>query len=76
MAEPVVTQEKINRINELYRKSKAEGLTDAERQEQELLRKEYIANVRMNLRSQLNSIDLVDADGNVENLGEKFGSNN
>lgn len=74
MAEPVVTQEKINRINELYRKSKAEGLTDAEKKEQELLRKEYIANVRMNLRSQLNSIDLVDADGSVENLGEKYGN--
>lgn len=76
MAEPVVTQEKIDRINELYRKSKAEGLTDAEKKEQELLRKEYIANVRMNLRSQLNSIDLVDADGSVENLGEKYGSKN
>jgi uncharacterized protein YnzC (UPF0291/DUF896 family) len=76
MAEPVVTQEKIDRINELYRKSKAEGLTDAEKMEQELLRKEYIANVRMNLRYQLNSIDLVDADGSVENLGEKYGSKN
>ncbi len=76
MAEPVVTQEKINRINELYRKSKAEGLTDAEKKEQDLLRKEYIANVRMNLRSQLNSIDLVDEDGSVENLGEKYGSKN
>ena len=76
MAEPVVTQEKIDRINELYRKSKAEGLTDTEKKEQELLRKEYIANVRMNLRSQLNSIDLVDADGSVENLGEKYGNKN
>lgn len=76
MAEPVVTQEKIDRINELYRKSKAEGLTDAEKKEQELLRKEYIANVRMNLRAQLNNIDLVSGDGTVENLGEKYGSNN
>ena len=76
MAEPVVTQEKINRINELYRKSKAEGLTDDEKKEQELLRKEYIANVRMNLRAQLNNIDLVSEDGTVENLGEKYASNN
>ena len=76
MAEPIVTQEKINRINELYRKSKAEGLTDDEKKEQELLRKEYIANVRMNLRAQLNNIDLVREDGTVENLGEKYASNN
>ncbi|MBE5887372.1 MAG: DUF896 domain-containing protein [Lachnospiraceae bacterium] len=76
MAEPVVTQEKIDRINELYRKSKAEGLTEEEKKEQELLRKEYIANVRMNLRAQLNNIDLVSEDGTVENLGEKYASNN
>ena len=76
MAEPVVTQEKINRINELYRKSKAEGLTEEEKKEQELLRKEYVANVRMNLRAQLNNIDLVSEDGTVENLGEKYASNN
>lgn len=68
--------EKINRINELYRKSKAEGLTDEERQEQELLRKEYIANVRNNLRVQLDSIDMVNEDGSVENLGEKYASKN
>lgn len=76
MAEPVVTQEKIDRINELYRKSKAEGLTEEEKKEQELLRKEYVANVRMNLRAQLNNIDLVSEDGTVENLGEKYASNN
>ena len=74
MTQPSVTNEKIARINELYRKSKAEGLTEDEKKEQELLRKEYIANVRMNLRTQLNSIDLVDEDGSVENLGEKYGS--
>ena len=76
MAEPVVTQEKLDRINELYRKSKAEGLTEEEKKEQELLRKEYVANVRMNLRAQLNNIDLVSEDGTVENLGEKYASNN
>lgn len=76
MAEPVVTQEKIDRINELYHKSKAEGLTEEEKKEQELLRKEYVANVRMNLRAQLNNIDLVSEDGTVENLGEKYAFNN
>ena len=68
-------EEKIARINELYRKSKAEGLTEEEKKEQAVLRQEYIANVRMNLRAQLDNIDLVDADGSVENLGEKFSTN-
>lgn len=66
--------EKIKRINELYRKSKAEGLTDEEKKEQDMLRKEFVANVRGNLRSQLNSIDIVNQDGSVENLGEKYGA--
>lgn len=35
-------QQKIKRINELYKKSKAEGLTDAERKEQKILRQEYM----------------------------------
>lgn len=54
-----MTQEKIQRINELYRKSQAEGLSEAEKKEQDLLRKEYIANVKKNLRNQLNNIDMV-----------------
>ena len=69
-----MTQEKIQRINELYRKSQAEGLSEAEKQEQDLLRKEYIANVKKNLRNQLNNIDMVNDDGSVENLGEKYGN--
>ena len=69
-----MNQEKINRINELSRKSKAEGLTDAEKQEQAILRQEFIANVRGNLKAQLDNIDLVNPDGSIENLGEKFGT--
>ena len=69
-----MTQEKIQRINELYRKSQAEGLSEAEKKEQDLLRKEYIANVKKNLRNQLNNIDMVHDDGSVENLGEKYGN--
>ena len=67
-----MNEEKIARINELSRKSKAEGLTEEERQEQALLRKEFIANVRMNLKSQLDNIDLVNEDGSIENLGETY----
>ena len=63
--------EKIRRINELYHKSQAEGLTDAEKKEQQLLRQEYVANVRANLRGQLNNINIQEKDGSITNLGEK-----
>lgn len=66
-------EERIKRINELYHKSQAEGLTAAEREEQALLRSEYVASIRASLRGQLDNIDMVNADGTVENLGEKYG---
>jgi len=66
-------EQKIARINALYRKSQAEGLTEEERKEQKLLREDYIANVRANLRGQLDHIDIVNPDGTVTNLGEKHG---
>ena len=69
-----MNQEKIERINALYRKSKAEGLTEEEKKEQDLLRKEYIDSVKSNLRNQLNNIDVINEKGKVENLGEKYGS--
>lgn len=62
--------EKIARINELYHKSQKEGLTADEKEEQESLRREYVANVRANLRGQLNNIDMIMEDGSVENLGD------
>lgn len=68
-----MNEEKISRINELYRKSKAEGLTEAEKEEQKLLRQEYIEAIRHNLRTQLNNIDIQEKDGTITNLGEKFG---
>ena len=65
---------KIARISELYKKSKAEGLTEAEAEEQAVLRKEFIESFRKNLRSQLDNIDIKEADGSITNLGEKYGS--
>ena len=53
-------QKKIDRINELARKSKAEGLTEAEQMEQKLLRAEYIEAYRQSLRSQLDAIVVKD----------------
>lgn len=66
-------ENKLKRINELARKSKAEGLTAEERREQESLRREYIEAVMMNLRSQLNNIDIREKDGSITNLGERYG---
>ncbi len=71
-----MTDEKIARINELYHKAKGEGLTEAEREEQQLLRKEYIADFRRNLKTQLDNIDVQNPDGTIENLGEKYGQKN
>ena len=65
--------EKIDRINALAHKSKSVGLTEEEKKERELLRKEYLASVRMNLRSQLDNIDVKQDDGTIVNLGEKYG---
>ena len=53
-------KKKLDRISELYRKSKAEGLTDAEKKEQKALRDEYISIIKRNFRSTLDSIEYVD----------------
>lgn len=59
-----MTQDKIDRINELARKSRTpEGLTDAEKAEQTALRNEFRADFKANLESQLKNIEIVD---NVE----------
>ena len=68
-----MNEQQIKRINELYRKSKTEGLTEAEKKEQKILRQEYIDAFRRNLRSQLDNIDIQEEDGTIVNLGEKFG---
>lgn len=65
---------KLDRINMLYKKSQAEGLTETEKKEQALLRSEYVACVRNNLRGQLNGISIQEKDGSITNLGEKYGN--
>ncbi|PWJ52382.1 DUF896 domain-containing protein [Faecalicatena contorta] len=69
-----MNEQKIKRINELYRKSKAEGLTESEKKEQKVLRQEYIDSFRRNLRGQLDRIDIQEKDGTIVNLGEKYGN--
>ena len=66
--------QKISRINELYHKSKSEGLTDEERMEQQILRREYVDSFKRNLRGQLDQISIQEEDGSITNLGEKFGN--
>ena len=65
---------RIDRINFLARKSKREGLTEEEKKDQALLRREYIAAIRMNVRTQLDNISIQEEDGTITNLGEKYGN--
>ena len=58
-----MTQEKMDRISALYRKSKAEGLTEAEKQEQAALRQEYRDSVRKSLAGQLGHTYIIDETG-------------
>lgn len=69
-----MTEEKIERINVLARKAKAEGLTDEERAEQQALRREFIDDFKRNLRGQLDNISIKEDDGSITNLGEKYGN--
>ncbi|CAM2764707.1 DUF896 family protein [Streptococcus mutans] len=57
-------QTKIDRINELARKKKTEGLTSAEKIEQERLREEYIEGYRRSIRHHIEGLKIVDEEGN------------
>ncbi len=57
-------EELIKRINELSRKSKTIGLTDEEKEEQQRLRQEYLKIFRNNFKATLDSVVIVDKDGN------------
>ena len=59
---------KIARINELYHKAKAEGLTDEEKLEQQMLRQEYIDSIKRNIRSQLDNSSVKNPDGTITPL--------
>lgn len=64
-------QKKIDRINELAKKSKAEGLTDEEKAEQQALRAEYIAEWRLGVQQTLENTYIVDDKGNERKLKKK-----
>lgn len=63
-----MTEKDIDRINELYHKSKADGLTEEEKAEQAKLRQEYILAIRKNLRGTLDRVSILEADGSVTEL--------
>lgn len=55
-----MTQEKIDRINELARLAKQRALTEEETKERDILRREYIDSVTRNLKATLDNIEFVD----------------
>ena len=67
-------QKKIKRINELARKSKAEGLTDSEKKEQEQLRTEYRMAVIGNLKGELKNVKIKKHEHNTNKIKEQHDS--
>lgn len=59
----MLSKPKIDRINQLSKKSKNEGLTDKEKEEQTVLRTEYLTSVRGSFKNQLKSMKVIDPDG-------------
>ncbi len=66
-----MTNEKIARINELAHKSKTTGLTEAEKAEQQALRREYLDDIKASLRPQLNNPSIQEPDGTIHKLAKK-----
>lgn len=64
-------QAKIDRINFLARKSRAEGLTDEEKAEQAVLRREYIDSYKRSLEIQLENTSILYADGTKKKVTKK-----
>ena len=64
-------QSKIDRINELARKQKSEGLTEEEKVEQAALRREYIDGYKRSLMSQLDNMYIVEQDGTKRKVTPK-----
>lgn len=62
---------KIERINELARKKKTEGLTPEEAMEQAVLRREYIEAMKDNLRESLNRIKIQNPDGSIVDVKKR-----
>ena len=64
-------QAKIDRINELARKSRAEGLSEEEQQEQQALRREYIDAMKNSLHTTLKNTVIVRPDGTRQKVEKR-----
>ena len=64
-------QKKIDRINELARKQKSVGLTEEEKQEQYVLRREYIESFKRSLVGQPENTYILRPDGTKEKVQKK-----
>ena len=67
----MITEKDIQRINELHHKSKNEGLTEVEKEEQQALRKAYIEAMRSHVRNHLDNVVIQRPDGSREKLTRK-----
>lgn len=61
----------IKRINQLAKKSKEEGLTDEEKNEQAALRQEYIKKFRQGMENTLSNVYIMDENGNKRKVEKK-----
>lgn len=67
----MVTEKEIARINELAKKQKAGTLTEAEKEEQQTLRQEYLRAIRENMRSSLDQMKIQNPDGTITNVKDR-----
>ena len=67
----LLMDERIKRINELYKKSKEEGLSASELAEQKKLREEYARSFREGLKQTLSNVYIMDENGNEKKLERK-----
>ncbi len=68
----MINKEMINRINELSRKQRSVGLTDAEKAEQQQLRREYLDDIREQLSGMVKNIEIVEKDGSRTPVRKKI----
>lgn len=60
----MLSEKKLKRINELSKKAKTTGLSIEEAKEQTQLRKEYLETFRSSMRKTIESVKVIDPEGN------------
>ena len=67
----MTADERVERINQLARKQRSEGLTEEEKAEQAVLRREYIDSFKRSLCGILDNTSIQYPDGRKEKLQKK-----